>query len=82
MARYRLLKNAPIREAIIDLKVSPIADVSLLEPMFQLLKSKFPKQDVIQQSTFGFQIGPNVQHSSRVDGGKSRVLVRLMHSMQ
>ncbi len=68
MARYRFLKNAPIREAIIDLKVAPAVDATKLEPLFESLKERFPKQEIMQRSTFGFEIGPNELRQSRVDG--------------
>jgi uncharacterized protein (TIGR04255 family) len=68
VARHRFLKNAPIREAIIDIKVSPPISVESLEPVFQSLKETFPQQEVMLQSTFGFEIGPKVTRTSRVEG--------------
>jgi uncharacterized protein (TIGR04255 family) len=69
VARHRFLKNAPIREAIIDLKVAPAVDHTRLEPLFESWKKRFPKQEPLQQTTFGFAFGPNELHSSRIDGG-------------
>jgi len=56
VARQRFLKKAPIREAIIDLKVSPSIDVESLEPIAEALKESFPQQEIMQQSTFGFEV--------------------------
>ena len=69
MARRRFLRNAPIREAIIDLKVAPAVDPTKLAPLFESLKERFPKQEVLQQRTFGFEFGPGELRSSRIDGG-------------
>ena len=69
MARHRFLKNAPIREAIVDLKIAPVIETAKLTPLLESLKPRFPTQEVLQQSTFGFQFGPHEMHSSRVDRG-------------
>jgi len=68
VARHRFLRNAPIREAIVDIKVAPVISVDVLTPVFESLKSSFPQQEVMQQSTFGFELGPHVMRSSRLDG--------------
>ena len=67
VARHRFLKNAPIREAIVDIKVSPPINANTLEPLFQSLKDDYPQQELMQQSTFGFEIGPNAMRTSRLD---------------
>ncbi len=68
MARHRFLRNAPIREAIVDIKVSPLVNIDNLAPFFESLKDSFPQQQLMQQSTFGFEIGPKAMRTSRVDG--------------
>lgn len=59
MAHHRHLNKAPIREAIIDLKVSPPGELTKLTPLFESLKGKFPKQEEIRESEFGFEVGQN-----------------------
>jgi len=68
VARQRFLKNAPIREAIIDLKVSPSIDVESLGPIVESLKKSFPQQEMMQQSTFGFAVSPTEMRTSKIDG--------------
>jgi uncharacterized protein (TIGR04255 family) len=62
------LKKAPIREAIIDLKVSPSIDVESLEPIAEALKESFPQQEIMQQSTFGFEVSSTAMRTSRTAG--------------
>lgn len=69
MARQRHLRNAPIREAIIDLKTLPAVDLGMLEPVFESLKSRFPTQDNVRESTFGFEVDPQGVRSQAVDRG-------------
>jgi len=68
VARQRFLKKAPIREAIIDLKVSPSIDVESLEPLAEVLKESFPQQEIMQQSTFGFEVSSTAMRTSRTAG--------------
>jgi uncharacterized protein (TIGR04255 family) len=68
VARHRFLKNAPIREAIVDIKVSPPVNVDTLGALFDSLKETFPQQELMQQSTFGFEVGPKAMRASRLDG--------------
>jgi uncharacterized protein (TIGR04255 family) len=68
VARQRFLKNAPIREAIVDIKVSPSISLESLDPVFESLKATFPQQESMQQSTFGFELGPKLMRTSRLEG--------------
>jgi uncharacterized protein (TIGR04255 family) len=68
VARHRFLRNAPIREAIVDIKVSPPIGLESLDPVFESLKATFPQQESMQQSTFGFELGPKVMRTARMEG--------------
>jgi len=68
VARQRFLKNAPIREAMIDLKVSPSIDVESLGSIAESLKKSFPQQEVMQQSTFGFEVSATAMRTERTAG--------------
>jgi len=68
VARHRFLKNAPIREAIIDLKVAPAVDLTKLEALFESLKKTFPKQELMRLATFGLEFGPLELRPSRIEG--------------
>ena len=69
MARPRFLQNAPIREAIIDLRITPTIDPSKLANLAEGLKPAFPKQDTLRQGTFGFEIASGELKTSTIDSG-------------
>ena len=69
MARQRHLRNAPIREAIIDIKIAPAVDLVTLEPLFRDLAPAFATQEAVRESTFGFEVDKSGMRSSAVDAG-------------
>ena len=72
MAQRRHLSRAPIREAIIDLKVSPSGEISKLEQLCISLADRFPVQEEIRDTTFGFEFGPDGFKQKSVEGAVSR----------
>jgi uncharacterized protein (TIGR04255 family) len=69
LTKQRHLNKAPIREAIIDLKVSPQTQLAKLVPLAESLSKTFPKQDDIREGAFGFEVGPGGFHPKRIDHG-------------
>lgn len=69
MARRRFLRNAPIREAIIDVRITPTIDPSKLATLAEGLKQTFPKQDTLRQGTFGFEIASGELKPSTIESG-------------
>lgn len=69
MARRRFLRNAPIREAIIDLRVAPTIEPSKVAKVVEGLKGTFPKQDTLRQGTFGFEIASGELKTSTIESG-------------
>ncbi len=69
MARQRHLARAPIREAIIDVRVSPNVEVSALRSLGERLKADFPVATEIRVRTFGFEATENQFRTSTVDQG-------------
>lgn len=69
MARRRHLARAPIREAIIDVRVSPNVEVSALRGLGERLKADFPVATEIRVRTFGFEATENRFRTSTVDQG-------------
>lgn len=67
MARERHLKNAPIREAVIDIKIVPPVSLELLTSYAESLRKDFPEQEELRQSTLGIEFGENQMKASRVD---------------
>lgn len=58
MAIRRQLKNAPIREALIDIQFEPQLTIDALNSFAEAVKSKFDKQTNIWQQSFGLEIVP------------------------
>lgn len=73
MVQKRHLNNAPIREAIIDIRVSPSVDFSTLSELGKTLKQRFPRAEDIIQKTFGFEFGAKEFKTSAVEQGPSGV---------
>ena len=69
MAEQCFLKNAPIREAIIDLKVAPQVGLAGIESLAKSLLPQFPTQGLMKLGAFGFEIGLGKLSSSFSDGG-------------
>ncbi|MBA2591852.1 MAG: TIGR04255 family protein [Pseudomonadota bacterium] len=69
MARQRHLDHAPIREAIIDFRVSPNVEVSALRRLGERLKADFPVANELRMRTFGFEVTENQFRTSTVDQG-------------
>lgn len=69
MARHRHLDRAPIREAIIDLKVAPATHLQALAPLYESLKDRFPKQEEIRESAFGFEVRPTEIRTKAIEQG-------------
>lgn len=67
MARERHLKNAPIREAIIDIRIAPQVALEGLVSYAEGLRNDFPEQEELRQSTLGIEFGQNQMKASRVD---------------
>ncbi len=59
MADRRHLKNAPIREALIDIQFEPQLTIDALNFFAEAVKSKFDKQAKIWQQPFGSEIVPD-----------------------
>lgn len=73
MAQKRHLNNAPIREAIIDIRVSPMVDFSTLSELGKTLTDRFPRAEDMIQKTFGFEFGAKEFKTSAVEQGPSGV---------
>lgn len=59
MATRRHLKNAPIREALIDIQFEPQLTIDSLNSFAEAVKSKFDKQTKIWQQSFGLEFVPD-----------------------
>lgn len=69
MAQRRHLLRAPIREAIIDVRVSPNVEVSALRGLGERLKADYPVANELRMRTFGFEATENQFLTSTVDQG-------------
>lgn len=69
MARRRQLARAPIREAIIDFRVSPKVEVSALRGLGEGLRADFPVAKELRMRTFGFEATENQFRTSTIDQG-------------
>lgn len=69
MARQRHLSRAPIREAIIDIKVSPTVDLARLQGLYQEMKAQYPSQEDVREGAFGFSVNEGKVRSKAVDHG-------------
>jgi len=61
MARQRHLNNAPITEALIDLRVKlPIEtqDITLIHSLHERIRERFPKEKKIQHFEYQLEFGP------------------------
>ena len=58
MAVRRHLKNAPIREALIDIQFEPQLSIDALNYFAEAVSSKYDKQTKIWQQSFGLEIVP------------------------
>jgi uncharacterized protein (TIGR04255 family) len=69
MPDKRHLKNAPIREALIDMRFSPAVSIEKLEKVKQLLSDRFPNSTDIWEASLGYDIQSNqsqVSHRAKV----------------
>ncbi|MPZ46984.1 MAG: TIGR04255 family protein [Betaproteobacteria bacterium] len=66
MARKRHLKNAPIKEALIDLRVSGVQELSSLQRCSQQLTTPYDKRLKLHRQEFGFSMnaGNVVSHQA------------------
>jgi uncharacterized protein (TIGR04255 family) len=69
MARRRRLARAPIREAIIDIRISPNVEISTLRALGERLKADFPTAKEIRMRSFGFEALENQFRTSATDQG-------------
>ena len=67
MAQKQQLANAPIKEALIDLRVTASASIENLDSSYDQFSSDYPKREEIQRKTVGFKLSPNSDISSIVD---------------
>lgn len=67
MSEPRHLTNAPIREAVIDIQVTPPVSLDDLKAIAARLKDKPHKQDELWQASIGFQINDDGQGSTNTD---------------
>ena len=67
MSEPRHLTNAPIREAVIDIQVTPPVSLDDLKVIAARLKDKPHKQDELWQASIGFQIDRDGQGSTNTD---------------
>lgn len=56
MARHRHLSRAPIKEAVIDIRLAPMREVSL-DHLWRELAQRYPSQMDIWNTSFGFEVG-------------------------
>jgi uncharacterized protein (TIGR04255 family) len=66
-AAPRHLTNAPIREAVIDIQVTPPVSLDVLKVITTRLTDKAHKQDELWQASIGVQIGEDGQGSANTD---------------
>lgn len=69
MARQRHLSKAPIREAVIDIRVNPTVPFETIGGLRDQLKEKFPATENMSRRTFGFEFGGSEFKTSSVDKG-------------
>ena len=69
MARQRHLSKAPIREAVIDIRVTPAVTFESIEGLRAQLKERFPNAQNMSRRMFGFEFGESEFKTSSVDKG-------------
>ncbi|MDZ7661956.1 TIGR04255 family protein [Thiohalophilus sp.] len=67
MAEIQHLDQAPIKEALIDIRVSSSVAASELDKEHQNFSDEYPTREVIHHSKFGWKIAPGNEVSSTVD---------------
>ncbi|MBE0461827.1 MAG: TIGR04255 family protein, partial [Candidatus Aminicenantes bacterium] len=60
MEQYPILRNAPITEALVDIRVKapPQADVKTVDSMHELIKSRYPKKQEQRMSEIKIELKP------------------------
>lgn len=61
MAAIRHLKNAPAREALIDIQFEPSISAEEIQKFADVVGSKFEQQTDLWESTVGFQVGVDAE---------------------
>ncbi len=60
MEQYPILSNAPITEALVDIRVKlpPDADVKKIDPIYELIKDRYPKKQEQRMSEIKIELKP------------------------
>lgn len=67
MVERQHLGNAPIKEALIDIRVTATASVDNLDSSYDQFSSDYPKREEIHRRTFGINISPTSDLASTVN---------------
>lgn len=67
MSEHRYLTNAPIREAVLDIQVTPPVSLDALKSIAARLKDKPHKQEELWHASIGVQINGDGQGSANTD---------------